>query len=493
MLYSLRFQLWLAMALIFLIVILILGVLTSTTTEQKFQNYVELSEEKRRDRFTQLLTDYYVGQKDTTESQELIRQLALLTGEDIALIDGNGDMVAAASTSIDLSNIDEETFESINIANWVVIEDLRENILPKTELEQDDPVIRTTVTELVGSVYVPAEATNTNEFSASLSRSLITILFLTGTVSVLLILTASHRIAKPIEELTNATYELERGKLHKRVKVTTQNEIGQLGHAFNAMADSLLALEQWRKNIITDVAHELRTPLTNIRGYVEAIQDGLLKSDDETMALVHEEVILLSDLVDDLQELALAEAGQLKVNRTPVDINVMFGRIINGMKPQTQLKNLTIHHNIPRSQPLVFADPDLLDRIARNLVKNAVKYTPDNGEIWVSARQTTWDVQITVKDNGIGIPRSEHKNIFERFYRVDSSRTRETGGVGLGLPIVKQLVEAHGGRVWVTSEVGKGSSFVFTIPLPHPKMMSQSIAADPSSTQRPIRQSLASS
>jgi len=179
---------------------------------------------------------------------------------------------------------------------------------------------------------------------------------------------------------------------------------------------------------------------------------------------LYEEAMLLNRLVDDLQELALAEAGQLKLVRQPVGLAEVVEQVMSLFQSRATAKGLTVRIDLPAELPAVDADPDRVGQILRNLLINALTYTPPDGEITVLARAVDSEIEVTVRDTGIGVAPEHLPYVFERFYRADKSRTRTTGGAGLGLAIVKQLVEAHGGRVWVESKIEEGSSFTFTLP-----------------------------
>ena len=217
--------------------------------------------------------------------------------------------------------------------------------------------------------------------------------------------------------------------------------------------------------MIADAAHELRTPLSNIRGYLEAIRDGIKKPDADTINTLEQEAALLSRLVDDLQELSLAEADDLKLVCQPEDIAALINRTVDSMEAQTATKGVSVSIDLPDRLPLVNIDCSRICQVLRNFLENAVTHTATGGAITVAARQQDNCVEVAVTDTGEGIPAADLANIFERFYRVDKSRTRATGGSGLGLTIARRLVEAHGGTIEVRSEPGRGSRFSFTVPV----------------------------
>jgi signal transduction histidine kinase len=230
------------------------------------------------------------------------------------------------------------------------------------------------------------------------------------------------------------------------------------------MADSLARIEHLRRNMVSDVAHELRTPLSNICGYLEAIQDGVVHPTPEVIHSLFEEAMLLNRLVNDLQELAVAEGGQLKLARQQVSVHELVDKAVCGIQGRVN-GSKTIETQVEPNLPPLFVDAERIGQVLRNLLNNAVEYTSPNGMIRVAAQRADDGVQFSVFNEGVGIPPEHLPNLFERFYRVDPSRTRSTGGSGLGLAIVKNLVEAHHGRVWVESRYGSYASFYFTLPI----------------------------
>jgi signal transduction histidine kinase len=228
------------------------------------------------------------------------------------------------------------------------------------------------------------------------------------------------------------------------------------------------------------VAHELRTPLTNIRGYLEALQDGVVEPERHIIDSLHEEAMLLNHLVDDLQDLSLAEAGHLKLEPQPVALADVVDRAVEAVRPRTEAEGITLQIDLPEDL-LLDIDPQRIGQVLRNLLENALAHTPSGGEVAVSAhaacpepsgalslskgrRGDQW-VEVSVRDTGAGIAAEDLPYVFERFYRADKSRSRATGGAGLGLAIARQLVEAHGGRIWVESTEGEGSTFTFALPI----------------------------
>ena len=331
---------------------------------------------------------------------------------------------------------------------------------------------------------VPLEETSIDaiedNFSRSVSRSLWLAIGAAGAVALLLTLFLSQSILGPIGALTSAARQMEKGDLSQRVEVRTADELGELASAFNAMTDGLKRLEQLRRNMVTDVAHELRTPLSNVRGYLEAIKDGMIAPTSEVVESLHEEAMLLSRLVDDLQELALAEAGQLKLVRQELQLSEVVEKVVHLVHTKAAEKDLALQVHLPGDLPPVYADAERLGQIMRNLLNNAITNTAAGGEIWIAAKAMEAQVEVSVRDTGKGIAAEHLPYVFERFYRADKSRTRLTGGAGLGLAIVRQLVESHGGEVKITSQVGAGTMVTFTIPKNNSGNHHAIVSVDPS-------------
>jgi signal transduction histidine kinase len=301
-------------------------------------------------------------------------------------------------------------------------------------------------------------------FLNSVNQQLLFAVVAVGLAALLFTWLLSRRMLGPIEALTSAAGRMERGDLSQRVAASSRDEIGELGRAFNSMAGGLERLEQLRRGMVSDIAHELRTPLSNIRGYLEAMRDGVARPDPALIASLHEEALLLTRLVDDLQQLELADAGQLKLVRQEADLGEVVEQAVIASRPAAASKSISVTTEVAPDLPPVEADRERVGQVLRNLLDNAIRHTPEGGSITVAARNDGDEVEMNVRDTGAGIPPEHMPNIFERFYRADSSRTRSTGGAGLGLSIARQLVELHGGRIWVDSTPGAGSSFYFTLP-----------------------------
>jgi two-component system sensor histidine kinase BaeS len=273
----------------------------------------------------------------------------------------------------------------------------------------------------------------------------------------------SRRVLRPIDTLTSASERLGAGDLAERVPVVGNDELAKLARSFNRMADSLQRGEERQRRLVADVAHELRTPLANLRGYLEALQDGVMSPDPELFASLHEEAVLQQRIVDDLQDLAQAEAGVLAYHRTRVDLAELLETCRTAHHARAETAKVRLMLDAP-APVYAHADPDRLRQVLGNLVTNALRATSPGGQVTL---RVTGDLDCTtmqVIDTGSGIAANDLPQIFDRFWRADAARGRTTGGSGLGLAITKQIVTDHHGSIMVNSTVGVGTMFTITLP-----------------------------
>jgi two-component system OmpR family sensor kinase/two-component system sensor histidine kinase BaeS len=290
----------------------------------------------------------------------------------------------------------------------------------------------------------------------------------------------SRLMSRPLVNLTAATRAVAAGDLSIRVPTSFPGEVGELAGAFNQMAQELARADGLRRNLTTDVAHELRTPLSVIRGKIEGVLDGVYPATPEHLEPILEETRLLTHLVEDLRLLALAEAGQLGLEKRPMDLRDLLRDAHVNFGPQASDRGVTLALDLPPELPEVVADWRRIAQVLGNLLTNALRHTPEGGQVTLSAALADASlngvagddgdidggmVEVVVSDTGAGISSEDLPFIFERFWRGDKSRSRASGGSGLGLAIVKQLVEMHGGTIGVESRLGQGSTFRFTLPV----------------------------
>jgi len=450
MIHSLRLRLLVAFIIVIAVAIGTVSLFVSQSTKSEIQQYQQHTQEIRSARIEYLLSRHYSQRGGWIDIQPFVEQMGTLYGQRIVLVDSSGVVVADSGEDF-LGRRPEPGWPGRPLS-----------MIPASPMP---PGASRLGTLYINPESVPeADSTSVQNLSSSINSFLLWGGLLAGGVALAFTFVLSRRISAPIRVLTSAARRLGQGDYSQRVNFHGKDEVGELTRTFNSMADDLARAEQMRRNLVADAAHELRTPLSNIRGYLEAIHDGLLQPDASTLDSVYEEVLLLSKLVEDLQELSLADAGELQLVRQPEDIAVSIRSAVSAVRPQADAKGVSLTVDLPAVPPPCNIDSHRIGQVLRNLLDNAVAHTPKGGGITVSARESGNQVEVAVSDTGEGIPPQDLPNIFERFYRVDKSRARSTGGSGLGLTIAKRLVEAHGGKIEVQSEPGRGSRFTFTVP-----------------------------
>jgi histidine kinase len=280
------------------------------------------------------------------------------------------------------------------------------------------------------------------------------------------LLVVRRRIVRPIETMKEATLRIASGNYHERLPGYSTVELNELAQAFNRMVETIESTEQRRVALISDVAHELRTPLSNIRATMEGLIDGVLSPEPETFFDVQREIGRLQRLVQELETLSRAESGQIVLNKQELDLAGLVQEVCRRLQAQYDDKEVTLRQELPDHLPHPAVDPDRITQVLTNLLGNALQYTPAGGSVCVSAGQQKGEIIIRVADTGVGIPEGELDRIFERFYRVDKSRSRQSGGSGIGLTIAAHHVKAHGGRIWAESAgADQGATISFSLPL----------------------------
>ncbi|EDY58849.2 MULTISPECIES: HAMP domain-containing sensor histidine kinase [Streptomyces] len=288
-----------------------------------------------------------------------------------------------------------------------------------------------------------------------------------GTASLVLAVTVAAtalvatRLVRPLRALTAAAQQPP--ELHVRVPVTTRDETGILAVAFNDLTERRERLEAQRKAMVSDIAHELRSPLTNIRGWLEVTRDGVVDPDPVLLASLHDEALVLQRVIDDLQDLADADAGTLRLHREPVRCDELLQQVAAAHRVAADAARVGLRTDV-EGEPWLDADPVRMRQALGNLVSNALRHTPAGGTVTLSARRDGDDSVLEVADTGTGIAPDDLPHVFDRFWRAEKSRSRRTGGSGLGLPIVRHLVAAHDGTVAAASEPGTGSVFTLRMP-----------------------------
>ena len=455
---SLQFRLVTGFALTIVLTLAGAGIFISLATETQVERFETDRAMAQAGRVSEFITNYSIENRDPAEPrgelQWLVEQAAGISGLRITTYDAQGNIVAD-STPPYISNALESEYGQKEAEVVPLLSD----------------------GEVVGSITTSSDfglEPGTEEFAVSdpdvsrIARHVDRYLLWAG-IGVALLGTAlvwilARRTLAPAQRLGATARRLGRGDLSQRAEVTGPTEIRHLAQSFNSMAAELEEAEDRRRSLTADIAHELRTPTSNIQGYMEAIKDGVFQPTPETIDTIHEQSLLLSRLVDDLRLLAQVDGGELQLRRTQTRMEELVQSCVDAMRPRAEAKGVGLGVDMAGTLPELDLDPARISQVVGNLLDNAVTHTPEGGSVTVSAQAGADAVEVQVADTGPGIAPDDLQRVFDRFYRADPSRSRSTGGTGLGLTIARRLVEAHGGSIEAESVVGRGSRFIIRLP-----------------------------
>lgn len=318
---------------------------------------------------------------------------------------------------------------------------------------------------VIGGIYLVTNVPEINKLRADIFRLYLYSVIAVLLISLVIIYAVSKNITQPINAITNASKALSNGKFETRVKVYKEDEIGELAIAFNNMADSISKLENMRRSFVSDVSHELRTPMTTITGFIEGILDGTIPEEkkDIYLKIVLDESKRLSKLVSDLLEISRLTSDEVKLELSKFDINELIRISIIGFEKRFNEKQLTVNVVFENETEEVFAEKDSIKRVVTNLLDNAIKFCNEKGVIDILVKSKGDKVNVSVRNEGMGISDEDKNRIFERFYKYDKSRSQNKNGVGLGLYIVKSILDKHKEEINIKSEYGKYAQFNFTL------------------------------
>jgi len=457
--YSLRAKLTFSYIFIILLLVSLIFFFTNVVLEKYFQNYIITQQEERNKEVVALINQQYrdgIWNRDVIEDigiyaleNGLIVRVKDLKGNVIwdATVHNNGlctQMLAHMAKNMEsrYRNFDGEYVE---------------NPYPLYKEDREFGVVE------IG-YYGPFYFNDSDlDFINSLNKVLIGIGVLSVFFAVIFGTIMARRLSQPISRVIRATQIITKGDYRYRIaEESTTKEIGEMTSAINNLAETLEKQEALRKRMSLDVAHEFRTPIATLQSHLEAMIDGIWKPDVMRLKSCHEEVLRIGRMVRDIEQLAKFEGKNLILNKEPVDLSELIQTIVRNF--ESDFKNKGVELKITNNKCIVSVDRDKISQVIINLLSNALKYTSDGGIVEIKVMESDKDVAVIVRDNGSGIEEEDLPYIFERFYRADRSRNRNTGGSGIGLTIVKSLVEAHKGKIEVKSEPGKGTEFTVTLP-----------------------------
>ncbi|WP_088051929.1 sensor histidine kinase [Virgibacillus dakarensis] len=436
-------------------VIIIMGLFQSlffqTRVEKIFENYLSESDQMRIEMMKQMVISYYNSTgslKGVDKVLENANRMHMNMGEMMGMMGGSIQIIVLDSSGEIVADTTPKNMENKNSSVKEPLAINGKNIGTLIAY----PVKSASVSRLEQQFVQSVNVTILFGFLVAVLLSLVIGLFL------------SKKITKPLTQLVAGIERVSKGKTNFRLSIDSKDEFSQLGDSFNKMTETLERTEHIRKSLVADVAHELRTPLAIIQAKLESIQAGALEATEEVILHVSDEVYRLSRLVNDLQQLSLAESNTLPLHKKRTEINGFVQAILSQFQWFADEKDIRLQFSEGSADIFIEIDRDRMTQVVVNLLGNALRYTPDNGIVMVDVKAEDKSVVISFKDTGPGIDEQKLPFIFERFYRLDESRKRDEGGAGLGLSIAKGFVEVHGGTINVTSIKGEGTRFEVSLP-----------------------------
>jgi signal transduction histidine kinase len=459
--FSLKSKLSLTIAFVALLTVALISFLSNYLIQDQFKSYIATQQQKAANQIVESISVQYDPSSGTwdTDFIHTIGMYALYDGYIVKVYDKNGRSVWDAETC-DM-NLCTKVIDDISHRMMSEYPDINGKFTTKTfPAMQDSKEIGTVSIGYYGPYFLSEDDFL---FLNALNKILIGIGIFSLIISVITGIFLARHLSKPILRTVEVTQDIADGKYKTRIREGAgTKEMDQLIGSINHLAESLEKQEALRRQLTADVAHELRTPLTTVQTHVEAILEGVWEPTRDRLESCYDEMTRLSNLVSDLENLSKVESDNLKLSKTEVSLSELTDKILGGFEKELKDRSLNVE-TVGRCSA-VQADRDRISQVIINLISNAVKYTPDGGKIKITLSDSADSAVFSIRDNGIGIPEAELPLVFERFYRADKSRNRNTGGSGIGLAIVKSIITAHGGTIDVDSRLDEGSDFMFTLP-----------------------------
>ena len=425
-----------------------MGLIINRVTAQTFSLYLSTQAAAHSEMLPVMLTGYYARNGSWAGVQTNIEEAGLMIGAPVSLVDDRGQIVA--TTQSELRGQAASNIADVNISL---------------------PVLDNHGTT-IGTVYVQRNLSYRRAdetFLSDVTRALFVAGVMVTLVAIGLSVLLTRSISRPLAAMERAAIRFSQGDYAVRVSPRGKDEVATLGRTFNQMAESVASVEQLRRELVANISHDLRTPLTVIRGYVEGLRSGQIadrRSAEMAFEAMHTEVARLLHLVGDLRQAAALDSGVLPLNRRPIRVKDLISEALASSSPWPPTKGVHLVSEGPADEPVLNVDGERLGQALFNLLENAVRHTPAGGTILLAVQPQAEQLHLIVQDNGAGIPAEHLPHVFERFYRADRARNPVEGGAGLGLSIVKAIVEAHGGTVKAESEGVPGHGSTFTLSLP---------------------------
>ncbi|MDF2632213.1 MAG: hypothetical protein K0Q85_809 [Caproiciproducens sp.] len=460
--YSLKLKLTLSYALVALLLVASVSLISNIFLRNQFEQYIiRQQESKNEEVVSQIVQQYKKDAKEfPVQALETVGVSALERGMIVKVSNSSG------------ASLWDATVHNNGLCHQM-LSDMANNMQSRSPNfkgsyeEKSYPLLISGVKEGTVSIgyYGPFYYSNNDaEFINTLNRMLVAVGIVSLMLAILIGIYMASRISSPIAKAIGAAENIANGNYNDKIKITSNTlELNKLIQSINSLSFELENQESLRKRLTADIAHELRTPLAALQGNVEALIDGVYLPSTERFESCHEEILRLTRLVADLERLAQLEDENTVLNKSTVDLKELSEKVLKSF--EAELFRKQIKASVSEESVLLTADSDKLRRVFVNLISNSLKYTPDGGRIDIKLSKLKDTVKIDLSDNGTGISKEDLPFIFERFYRTDKSRNSQSGGAGIGLAIVKKIIEIHKGQISVESEIGRGTRFVIVLPI----------------------------
>lgn len=457
---SLNKKIIIAFTIIMTLTIITIGIFLNKCFKLEFTKYVDNSNKAEVKHLIFDLKNIYEDGSWDIETIKLLGEDAILKGIALEIYDKENNLVW--STFEDEKVLSNSTLNEIK-RNMKSIDSKWNGNFKKYKIENYDNDKNIVGYSYIGHYESTYYMENDMDFLNIMNKFIIIIGVVSLAGIILISIIISKSISNPITKVSKMAKIIEEGNYKNKLDYKSNiSEVKELIESINKLADALNEQEALRKRLTTDIAHELRTPLTSIKGHLDAIIDGIWEPTNERLISINEEVSRLSNLVDQLRNLEKVDREKNKLKIESVNLKELMQSIVYNYQSKALEKNINIKYESKDIE--VFIDKEKFSQVIVNLLVNAIKFTNYKGQICIKTYLENGYINISIKDNGIGIPKDNIDYIFERFYRVDKSRNKDTGGIGVGLTIVKSIVNAHGGDIFVNSEINKGSEFIIKLP-----------------------------